>query len=230
MKSIYENKNIIGSDETGVGDYLTPLVAAAVFVPINNVRKLEALGITDSKKLTDSKITELYNEMKTMIKSSVRKMSQRQYNFLNKKYNANELKMRLHLECIASVESRVDNIDLVIIDQFSTAPSLDKYRKRIIEEENKDSEKEWLDIQAETKYVTKGEMEHVSVAAASIVARAYFIHLMEEQNKKWDIKFPLGTNKEVVAFAQRFVAKNGKDSLYDVAKLSFKTTKEVLND
>ena len=225
MKSIYQNKNIIGSDETGVGDYLTPLVAAAVFVPMANVYKLESLGITDSKKLSDKQISELYEKMKTMIKSSVRKMSQRQYNFLNKKYNANELKMRLHLECITAVESRVEDVNLVIIDAFSNESSLDKYRKRISTEEENIG-----DIKSKVKYVTKGEMEHVSVAAASIVARAYLIHSMQEQNKKWNDTFPLGTNKEVVAFAKSFVKKNGKDALYDVAKLSFKTTKEVLDD
>lgn len=223
MKDIYLNKNVIGADETGVGDYLTPLVAAAVFVPAANVRKLESLGITDSKKLTDDKILELFDAIKPMIKSSVRKLSQRQYNFLTKKYNANELKMLLHMQAIKAVEDRVENIDLVILDAFSNESSLNKYRKRIsLEEENTP------DWNTETSYVVKGEMEHVAVAAASIVARAYFVKMMQEQSKKWGMKFPLGTNSIVEEFSKQFVNKHGKDNLYNVAKISFKTTEKIL--
>lgn len=223
MKQEYSNKNIIGADETGVGDYLTPLVAAAVFVPAANVRKLESLGITDSKKLTDSKILELFEKIKMMIKSSVRKMSQEQYNFLNKRYNANELKMILHMEAISSVEKRVENVDLVILDAFSNDSSLNKYRNKIAAYGDAD------DWKIKTKYVTKGEMEHVSVAAASIVARAYFIKMMESQNKEWGMKFPLGTNAIVEVSAKDFVIKYGKENLYKVAKISFKTTKKIIS-
>ena len=223
MKQKYFQKNIIGADETGVGDYLTPLVASAVFVPASNVKKLEAIGITDSKKFTDDEIVKLFEIIKPMIKSSVRKMSQKQYNFLNKKYNANELKMYLHMQAIKSVEERVD-ADLIILDAFSNESSLDKYRSRLDKEE-----KELSDWKGKTKYVTKGEMEHVSVAAASIVARAYFIKMMETQNNEWGVKFPLGTNPIVEAFAKDFVIKHGEDNLYNVAKLSFKTTKKILD-
>ena len=221
MKHEYLNKNIIGADETGVGDYLTPLVAAAVMVPAANVDKLIALGITDSKKLTDDKILILFEKIKMMIKSSVRKMSQRQYNFLSNKYNANELKMYLHMSAISAVEERVENTDLVILDAFSNEQSLNKYRNKL----EKDGEvKNW---KTETKYVTKGEMEHVSVAAASIVARTAFINMMKEQNKKYRMIFPLGTNDKVVEIAREFIKKHGEAELYNVAKLSFKTTDKV---
>lgn len=222
MKQIYINKNIIGADETGVGDYLTPLVAAAVFVPAANVHKLESLGITDSKKLTDEKILELFEKIKPMIKSSTRKMSQKQYNFLTNKYNANELKMYLHMQAIKSVEERSSNVDLVILDAFSNDNSLNKYRKTL------SSSGEVEDFKTKVIYVTKGEMEHVSVAAASIVARAYFLKMMEEQNKKWNMKFPFGTNVMVEYFTKEFIKKHGKDNLYNVAKISFKTTKKIL--
>ncbi|NQZ65972.1 MAG: ribonuclease HIII [Mycoplasmatales bacterium] len=223
MKNIYVNKNIVGADETGVGDYLTPLISAAVFVPAVNVRKMINLGITDSKKITDSKILELFEKIKPMIKSSIRIMSQSQYNFLTKKYNANELKMYLHMQAIKSIENRVDNIDIVILDAFSNDSSLDKYRKKISKEENI---KDW---ESQTIYITKGEMEHVAVAAASIVARAYFVKFMEKQNKKWEMIFPLGTNLIVENFAKEFIKKHGKENLYNVAKLSFKTTKKILD-
>ena len=222
MKNIYFDKNIIGADETGVGDYLTPLVAAAVFVPKQNVRKLEALGITDSKKISDNKIVELFEKIKSMVIWSVEKMSQRQYNFLTKKYNANELKMYLHMKAISKVENRVEDVDLVILDAFSNENSLNKYRERLSKTEDIN------DWKNETIYVEKGEMEHVSVAAASIIARAFFITYMKEQNEKYGMTFPLGTNAIVEEFARNFVNKFGKDELYNVSKLSFKTTEKIV--
>lgn len=221
MKNEYLNKNIIGADETGVGDYLTPLVAAAVMVPSRYVNDLISLGITDSKKLTDQRILELFNKIKPMIKSSVRKMSQKQYNFLGKKYNANELKMYLHMQAIKSVEDRVE-ADLVILDAFSNENSLNSYRNRI----KNDGEVE--DWSVKTLYIEKGESEHVSVAAASIVARAYFIEMMKSQDKEWGMHFPLGTNATVEEVAREFVKKHGKENLYNVAKMSFKTTEKII--
>ncbi len=223
MKAIYKDLKIIGADETGVGDYLTPLVAAAVFVPTQHIAKLEAMGITDSKKLTDKKILELFEQMKPLIKSSVRHLSQKGYNKLNTSFNAHELKTIIHLQAINAVESRVEGIDLIILDQFVNENSFNKYVSRL--------DKSSLDVsplKKELKMVTKGEMEHVSVAAASIVARAYFLKMMESQNERYNMTFPLGTNDRSVSCAKEFVKKYGAEKLNEVAKLSFKTTEKVI--
>ncbi len=223
MKEMYKGLKVIGADETGVGDYLTPLVAAAVFVPPQHISKLEQLGITDSKKLTDKKILELFEQIKPMIKSSVRHLTQKGYNKLNTSFNAHELKTLIHLQAINAVESRVEDVDLIILDQYVNENSFNKYVNRL-DASNLDVEP----IKRKLKMITKGEMEHVSVAAASIVARAYFLKMMESQNKNYGMKFPLGTNDGVIVCAKEFVKKYGKDKLGEVAKLSFKTTKKVI--
>lgn len=180
MKEIYKNLNVIGSDETGVGDYLSPLVAAAVFVPKNNVFKLEQMGITDSKKLTDKKIVELAEAIKPLIIHRVKHLTQSGYNKLNTSLNANELKMFLHMGCINEVEEKIDSADLLIIDQFSTTDSIKKYYKRLGEMKSFN----FKPFKTKLKLVEKGEMEHVAVAAASIIARAKLVELMDKQNKE----------------------------------------------
>lgn len=45
----------IGVDETGVGDYFTPVVSVACFIPKNNIDEIINLGVKDSKKLNDKK-------------------------------------------------------------------------------------------------------------------------------------------------------------------------------
>lgn len=222
MRDEYLNKNIIGSDETGVGDYLTPLVACAVFVPKENVKKLEYLGIKDSKQLTDTKIQELANKIKPMIKYRIKHLTQKGYNKLNSSFNANELKMFLHMGAINSLEDVIKDTDLIIIDQFSTENSINKYMKRLI-----DSTFDFKEFKAPLKLVEKGEGEHVAVAAASIIARDFFVELMKKQNEKYSTVFPLGTNPIVEGFAKEFISKHGFDELENVAKLSFKTTEKI---
>ncbi len=223
MKKEYLHKKIIGADETGVGDYMSPLVAAAVYVPAQNFHKLVKIGITDSKKITDQNILKMFEQIKTLIKSSVRHLTPKGYNTLNKTFNAHELKTLIHLQAISAVESRIDGgVDLVILDQYVNENSFNKYIQHL-----KSSALEFEVPKAKIKMVTKGEMEHISVAAASIVARAYFLKMMEAQDKHWGMHFPLGTNDTVLGVAKKFVKKHGRDKLELVAKISFKTTKKI---
>ncbi|WKX02301.1 ribonuclease HIII [Candidatus Mycoplasma mahonii] len=225
MKTKYKNLNVIGSDETGVGDYLSPLVTCAVFVPFKNVTKLEAMGVTDSKKISDKKIKELAIKIKPFVKYRVKHLTQIGYNKLNTSFNANELKMFLHMGAINSLEEAITDVDLIIIDQFANNRSTQKYYQRL-----GTSSFNLKPFKAKLVLVEKGEMEHVAVAAGSILAREFLLGLMDQQNKKWKTIFPLGTNKIVESFARDFVKNNGEKSLSEVAKISFKTTLKVLGE
>lgn len=216
-------KIVIGSDETGVGDYLTPLVAAAVFVPPSSYAYFQKVGIKDSKALSDKKVLEIFELIKSKIKSSIRTMSQSYYNKLNQTYNANELKALLHLDAINALSSRIKPVDLILIDQFASEKNMNKYLQNIMK-----NEKNLEDFSAPVKYVIQGEKYHITVATASIVARAHFLKLMNQQNKLWKTTFPLGTNHKVEQFALNFVKQHGQRALYKVAKLSFKTTQKIL--
>ena len=48
--------NWIGTDESGKGDYFGSLVVAGVFVGEETCHDLRAIGVADSKKLSDQKI------------------------------------------------------------------------------------------------------------------------------------------------------------------------------
>ncbi len=222
MKEKYRGLNIIGSDETGVGDYLSPLVAAAVLVPKQNVELLESWGIKDSKKLSDKQILTLAQKIKPKVIFKVKHLTQSGYNKLNTSFNANELKMLLHMSAINDLENYADRVDLIIIDAFSNTQAIDKYQDKL----NKSS----FDVKSfwhKYIYVPKGESEHVSVAAASILAREKLIELMKAQDKEWDMHFPLGTNTIVEDFTMKFVSRYGREKLPKVAKISFKTTEKL---
>lgn len=218
-----DNKNIIGSDETGVGDYLTPLVAAAVYVPSENVDKLLELKIKDSKELSDAKIQEIFPKMKGLIHYSVNHLTQKGYNNLAKYMNAHEMKMFLHLKSITSLE-RIKDLkpDYIFIDAFASVDNINKYYENLMKSKLKTDE-----IKSQIILAHKAENIHVSVAAASIVARYRFLELMKEQEEAVGMKFPLGTNQEVEKVAIEFCKQFGKKALYEIAKISFKTTEKV---
>ena len=67
--SIYNNtismKNyqyIIGSDETGKGEWYGPLVVCAVCTSNDDILKLKSIGVKDSKKLSTKEIFSLYEK------------------------------------------------------------------------------------------------------------------------------------------------------------------------
>ena len=61
-----------GSDESGKGDYLGPLCVAAVILDEIGAKKLLALGVRDSKTLSDAKIRRLAPQVYAIAKSKCR--------------------------------------------------------------------------------------------------------------------------------------------------------------
>jgi ribonuclease HII len=60
--------NFIGVDETGVGDYFSPIISVACFVLPQNIDKLLELKVNDSKKLSDNYILQIAPEIKKLVK------------------------------------------------------------------------------------------------------------------------------------------------------------------
>ena len=53
------NFSAIGSDEVGTGDLFGPIVVCSAYVSADDIEKLEAMGVRDSKNITDRQIIEL---------------------------------------------------------------------------------------------------------------------------------------------------------------------------
>ena len=62
----------IGSDESGKGDYFGPLVICAVYVDERSLALFEALGVRDSKQLTDSQIHRLAQQVRAVAGGAAR--------------------------------------------------------------------------------------------------------------------------------------------------------------
>ncbi len=210
----------MGVDEVGKGDYFGPLVVVSCFVDEEFFKKVKLLGFADSKKFSDEKILKLFNMVKEYPYYYSSIVYPKEYNEMTIKYrNASLILAKQHSLVIENglrdLKEKNVKCNHVVIDQFSTAKS------RVINELGE------LGKSSKLLQFHKGESD-IAVAVASIIARGIFILEWEKMNKKYDFVFPKGASN-VVDNAKLFVSNFGREELNNVAKVSFKTTKEVLS-
>ncbi|MBN4089421.1 ribonuclease HIII [Mycoplasma enhydrae] len=215
----------IGVDETGVGDYFTPVISVACYIPKQSISLIKSLGIKDSKKLSDKKIIELakYIQEKNLVFIKHTILSQAGYNTLTKMgINNNAVKTLIHFNSISRLKKRINKNIPIVIDQYASIENIKKHDQTL------KSKNMFLDINLndyDLVLETGAEDNYLSVACASIFARYILLQKMEEQKEKYDnFNFKLGASNLIVDLAADFILKFGEKELGNVAKVSFKTT------
>lgn len=205
----------IGSDESGKGDYFGPLVIGAVYVDEQTEPQLNALGVRDSKLLTDNRMSTMAAEIKALCPHVVIAVEPERYNGLYQKIgNLNILLARGHALALEAMLEKV-SCDLAVIDQFGD----ESYIRAALKDKGR---------QIRVEQRTRAE-EDTAVAAASILARAEFVQQLEELSRRIGITLPKGaSDPAIVNVGHEIVAKYGKNMLAKVAKLHFKTTEQIL--
>ncbi len=206
----------IGSDEAGKGDYFGPLVVAGVLVDNTTVKSLEALGVKDSKRLSEKSIKELAIRINRQCLCSVVTIGPEKYNELyNKIGNLNRLLAWGHSRTIENILNR-EKCDYALADQFGDK----KFITDALMEKGKS---------IEVKQEIRAESD-IGVAAASILARAEFVRRLAMLSAKYEMDLPKGASPAVIQAGKEFVNRYGRERLNEVAKIHFKTTKSVLAD
>lgn len=210
----------MGVDEVGKGDYFGPLVVVSCFVTEDFLKKVRNLGFADSKKFSDGKIENLYNIVKEYPYYYSSVVHPKEYNEMTVKYrNASLLLAKQHSLVIEKglkdLESKGIKCEYVVIDQFSMSKS------RVTNELGE------LGNRYRLEQYHKGESD-IAVACASVIARGIFLDEWEKMNERYNFHFPKGASN-VVENARLFVSIHGQEELHNVAKTSFKTTKQVLS-
>ncbi len=212
---------IIGTDESGKGDYFGPLVSAGVYVDKQTSIDLNALGVKDSKELSDSRNVGLAKEISRVCKGrfAVIEISPEKYNMLYEQFkkenkNLNTLLAWGHAKALEEVLSKID-CKVAIADQFAD----ENFILSKLQERGKG-----------LKLIQMHKAEqHIAVAAASILARARFLTKLSKLSNQYKIDLPKGASQAVIESAKKFVDLHGKEALGKVAKLHFKTTDEIFN-
>lgn len=210
----------IGTDESGKGDYFGPLVVAGVLVDTETQAELDALGVKDSKLLSDKRCRELASQIRRVcgprceeVEIPPERYNQRYAEFQQEGQNLNHLLAWGHARAIESLLER-RSCSHAVADQFGD----EKYILSRLMQKGRS-----LDL----KQLTKGE-RYTAVAAASILARDRFLARMDKLSKEYGVDLPKGASAAVVNAGRELVGRKGAEELRKVAKLHHKTTEKIL--
>ncbi|WP_342762065.1 ribonuclease HIII [Bacillus sp. BR3(2024)] len=210
---IHSFRELIGTDESGKGDYFGPLVVAGAYINDQSSNLLREIGVTDSKKISDKQIQQIAPKIKRICPYSVVVIGNEKYNELQKKMgNLNKLLAWGHARVIENLLGKVD-CHQVLSDQFGDEELI---KKALLDKGKK----------IKLYQRTKAE-ENIAVAAASILARYEYIKRLETMSLNYNLQFPKGASTKTIQIAKEFLIKYGEKELSKVSKLHFKTTEQV---
>jgi ribonuclease HIII len=211
----FTGKARIGLDESGKGDYFGPLVIGAVYVDEQTEDKLIALGVRDSKLLTDKRMLAMAEDIKALCPHFVVPIEPKRYNELYAKVqNLNRLLAWGHAWALENMLEKV-SCDLAVVDKFGD----ESYLRKTLREKGR---------QITVVQQTHAE-EDIAVAAASILARARFVQQIEQLSRRVGKTLSKGaSDPSIVTIGRELVAEHGKEILAEIAKLHFKTTEMIL--
>lgn len=211
----FDQLSAIGSDEVGNGSYFGPVTVCAAYVEKAMIPKLKALGVRDSKELTDDQIIQLSHVVKEMVPYRLLILEPQKYNEIQPSYNAVHMKVALHNQAIYLLLKDLAPVkpEGILIDQFTPEKN---YRKYVAAERNQVTEK--------LHFITKGEQHHIAVAAASIVCRAAFLESLKDESDQLGFTVPSGAGSKSDQVAARILKQGGLELLSRYAKLHFANT------
>ena len=151
---------IVGVDEVGRGPLAGPVVCAAVVMPLDEAALV--IGVDDSKKLSEKKREQLAEEIKKKaIAYAMVEVSEKTIDEINI-LEATKLGMKQAVETLVLPKELGAQPEIVLTDGNMT-----------------------LDIALPQKSIIGGDGLSYSIGAASIIAKVYRDHLMENYAKEY---------------------------------------------
>ncbi|MET0960631.1 MAG: ribonuclease HIII [Psychrobacillus psychrotolerans] len=213
--------SVLGSDETGTGDYFGPITVAACFVSSEQVELVKALGVKDSKMLTDDIMRKMAPDLMATLTHSVLVLKNEKYNDIQSRGSSQgKIKALMHNQALKHVLKKMDSEKpaYILIDQFA---------ERGIYYNHIKTEKEI--VRENVLFSTKAEQLHVSVAAASIIARYAFLKEMDRLTEIAGMTIPKGASAKVDEIAAKIYLKHGEEFLKSITKWHFANTGKAIN-
>ena len=210
LKKDSENDYILGSDETGKGEWFGPLVIVSTALTPEEIVELRMLGVRDSKTIKKPQLLKLATKLKNMdFRRHSVILKPKIYNTLYSKFlsegkTLNDMMAWAHSVVIKELIKKIEFKNAkVVIDKFD----FEKTEHRL---ENV--------VKTNLKIIQKsgGESE-IPVAAASIVAKYLFESEVDRLNRKYQIDLRNVKPDDV-----------SDDVLPNVAKVHFKNVKKVI--
>jgi len=203
----------VGSDESGKGDFFGPLVVASVMVNKSIALELINIGVKDSKTLKDVKIKELAvmiekiatNHIVLALKPEAYNLRYQQLK--EKKQNLNNLLANGHIAVLSQALEVNKQCHFALVDRFTVNNNIAGM------------------VQKSYPFVTVVQQPRaeadIAVAAASILARAKFVSVMEELSSLAGVELPKGGGKAATECAKSILLQQGEGNLAKLVKMHF---------
>lgn len=196
---------ILGSDETGKGEWFGPLVVTATALTPEDIVELRILGVRDSKLIKKDELMKLAEKLFGMkfarftITLVPEKYNQMYAEFEKEGKSLNDMLAWAHSAVIKAMLKYIHAKNAkVVIDKFDFEKT--EYRLETVDRTN-----------VEIIQKSKGESE-IPVAAASIIAKYTFETEVDKLNEKYKIDLrklqPLEVDKSVLPFVAKLHFKN----------------------
>ena len=183
---------VCGIDDAGRGPMLGPLVIAGISLEKKNIKKLSALGVKDSKKLTPKTREHLYKKIIKIVDNYyIAKISPRSIDASVKKHCLNGLEAKY----MAKVVSKL-NPDVSYVDSCDVNPT--RFGKEI----SKLSDKHKI------KSYHRADSRFVVVSAASILAKVTRDRAIMKLRKDHNLGSGYPSDSVTVKFVTKFYKKN----------------------
>ncbi|KRG14475.1 ribonuclease HIII [Lederbergia galactosidilytica] len=219
LPSNISSLSVIGSDEVGKGDYFGPLTVVATYVKKEQIPLVKELGVQDSKNLSDVEIVKIAKDLITFLPYSLLTLPNEKYNQLQSSgMTQGKITARLHNQALNYLLKKIEpeKPDAILVDQFAEAPVYYRHLQGVKE------------ICRENVYFsTKAESIHLSVAAASILARYAFLKAMDQLSQKAGFKLTKGAGPKVDQDAARLIQIQGIQALNTFTKTHFANTEKA---
>ncbi|XKE96011.1 ribonuclease HIII [Metaplanococcus flavidus] len=205
--------SVLGSDETGTGDFFGPITVAACFVPADKVELAHELGVKDSKLLNDYYMRKIAPDLREAFVHKVLTLKNEKYNKVQAQgWSQGKIKALLHNQALKHVLAKMEPVkpDAILIDQFAERGIYYNHIKG-----------EKVIIRENVLFSTKAEGLHVSVACASIIARVAFLEEMDRMSAEAGVTLPKGAGKIVDEAAAKIILKHGEEYLKTLTKWHF---------
>ena len=183
---------VCGVDDAGRGPLLGPLVIAGVSLDKKNIKKLKALGVKDSKKLTPASRAYLYREIIRVVDNYyIAKISPRSIDASVRKHCLNGLEAKY----MAKVVSKL-NPDISYIDSCDVNPT--RFGKVISK----------LSNNHKIKSYHRADSRFVVVSAASVLAKVARDREIAKLRKEHNLGSGYPSDSITVNFVTKYYKKN----------------------
>lgn len=208
-----------GSDESGKGDFIGPLVVAAVICDEKSAAKLFNIGVKDCKIVSDKDVLQLREQIEqTAVSTSVLALTPKMYNYRYAQIkaagqNLNHLLSSGHAAALCAALAKCPQCNYALVDRFAVNNNICGMVHAKFPDVN-------------VVQMPKAEAD-IAVAAASVLARAEFLRIMAGLEKQAGMPLPKGGGAAATDCARMLAQKFGKDALNNFVKLHFANYKRI---